>query len=104
MNAFKYLVRASIKPVNSAESDLNKALTYITSSKEKYSCFYRVIVKLTNLLKFNRKDRLQDSDIHYILMSIISFNNYKEIAEMIVAYMNKHGIPVKDEFKQYEKS
>jgi hypothetical protein len=23
---------------------------------------------------------------------------------MIVAYMNKHGIPVKDEFKQYEKS
>lgn len=103
-NAFKYLVRASRKPGNSAESDLNKALTYITSSKEEYSCFYRVIIKLTNRLKFNSKDRLQNNDIHRILMSIISFNSYKEIAEMIVAYMNKHGIPVKDEFKQYEKS
>ena len=97
-------MRASRKPGNSAESDLNKALTYITSSKDEYSCFYRVIVKLTNLLKFKRKDRLQDNDMHRILMSIISFNSYKEIAEMIVAYMNKHGIPVKDEFKQYEKS
>lgn len=103
-NAFKYLVRASRKPGNSAESDLNKALTYITSSKEEYSYFYRVIVKLTNRLKFSQKDRLQDSDIHRILMSIISFNSYKEIAEMIVAYMNKHGIFVKDEFKQYAKS
>lgn len=103
-NAFKYLVRASRKPGNSAESDLNKALTYITSSKEEYSCFYRVVVKLINRLKFNHKDRLQDSDIHRILMSIISFKSYKEIAEMIVDYMNKHGISVKDEFKQYAKS
>lgn len=103
-NSFKYLVRASRKPGNSAESDLNKALTYITSSKEEYSCFYRVIVKLINLLKFNHKDSFQDSDIQHILMAIISFNSYKEIAEMIVAYMNKHGIFVKDEFKKYEKS
>ena len=90
-NAFKYLVRASRKPGNSAESDLNKALTYITSSDREYSFIVRLLLRIRNWFK-------------HILKAIINFEKPAKIATMIVKYMQDRGIMVNDEFKQYAPS
>lgn len=102
-NALKYVVRAGRKQNNSAESDLNKALTYITSAKNEYSFFKRLWLRIRNWLMFSFESDLTEHHIKHILTAIIRFENPTKVAEMIVSYMNCRGIAVKDEFKQYEK-
>lgn len=103
-NAFKYLVRASRKPGNSAESDLNKALTYITSSDKEYSFIIRLLLRIRNWFVFNHAYSFNEHHIKHILKAIINFEKPAKIATMIVKYMQDRGIRVNDEFKQYTPS
>lgn len=103
-NAFKYVVRAGRKRDNSAESDLNKALTYITSANNEYSFLKRLFLRARNWLIFSFEPDLKEHNIKDILDAIVKFKNPDKIARLIVAYMNKRGYKVKDEFKHFASS
>lgn len=103
-NALKYCVRAGRKDNNSAESDLNKALSYIESAKSEFSFIKRMIMKLFNTWSFDSNARLAEPQISAILKAIIKFDKPEKIARMIVKYMKDRGINVKPEYKCYESS
>ena len=100
-NCFKYLVRANRKANNSAESDLNKALSYIVEANKEYSFFNRLAHKLYNTYTFNFNTQFAEHNLAQILYSIIRFDSPKKIAKQIIKYMNLHGVKVKDEYKKY---
>lgn len=100
-NAFKYLARASKKPGNSAESDLNKAISYIVTSHNELSFFERLWLQLYNRIKFKKDIHLTDKSLESILVAIIYFNNPNKIAKMIIDYMKLHNIVVHKEFLKY---
>ena len=100
-NAFKYCVRASRKPDNSAESDLNKALVYITSSHNEVSVIKRLFKRIYNTLTFNVDVHFADSEMTAILRSIIRFDDPSAIARKLVKYAKQRGVNVKPEFEKY---
>lgn len=100
-NAAKYMIRAGRKENNSADSDLNKALNYITSSSEEFSFLKRMWMRMWNTFTFNDNMALHDKKLATILKSIIKFDKPEKIAHMIVVYANERGINVKPEYKHY---
>ena len=100
-NALKYCVRAGRKDNNSAESDLNKALTYITSAKSEFCFVVRFVKRIFNSCSFDDSVRLAEPQIQSILKAIIKFDRPNKIAKMIVAYMKDRGINVKPQFERY---
>lgn len=100
-NAAKYMIRAGRKENNSADSDLNKALNYITSSHEEFSFLKRVLMRLWNTFTFNDSMVLHDKELAAILKSIIKFDKPENIAHLIVIYASERGIDVKPEYKCY---
>ena len=100
-NCFKYTLRAGRKVGNSAESDLNKALNYITSSNEEFSFFKRIVMKICNSSSFSDSISLNDKELANILNSIIKFDKPEKIAKMIVTYANERGINVRQEYKHF---
>ena len=101
-NAAKYLCRASRKPGESGESDLNKALTYVLSANEEFSFIQRVALKLYNLLTFNFNDQFSEHHLRDVLCSIIRFDRPTKVARKIVKYAKWRGIPIKEEFSKYD--
>lgn len=102
-NAFKYLCRASRKPGNSAESDLNKALTYVLSADNEMSFIHRIAHKLYNMVTFNFNTQMCEHHLASVLKSIIRFERPSKIAKRIVKYAKWRGINVKPEFEKYGK-
>lgn len=100
-NAAKYMIRAGRKDNNSAESDLNKALNYITSSTEEFSFMKRLFMRFCNTVSFEDNLALSDKKLAAILKSIIKFENPDKIAKMIVKYANERGINVNQEYTHY---
>lgn len=101
-NALKYIVRAGRKDNNSAESDLNKALTYITSADKELSFIKRIFMRLCNSWSYDNSAVFSDKSISNIIKAIIKFDKPSKIATMIVKYMRLRGINVKSEFTKYE--
>lgn len=100
-NAFKYCVRASRKPGNSAESDINKALVYITSSHNEISVIKRLWMRIYNIFTFSADVQFADEEMSRILRSIILYDDPSSIAARLVKYASKRGINVKPEFEKY---
>lgn len=96
-NAFKYMVRAGLKPNNSAEKDLNKALVYIMSSDREFPFLKRVALKIRNSRMFNDKTQFAEHHLAEILTSIIKFDYKDKIVRMIIDYMQFRGVEVKTE-------
>jgi len=100
-NAAKYLVRAGRKDNNSADSDLNKALNYVVSSKEEFSFIKRLFMRFFNTLSFEDNFSCLDKNVACILKSIIKFDKPDSIAKMIVKYAVDRGIRVNPEYMHY---
>lgn len=100
-NAFKYITRASRKPDNTAESDMNKALVYLISVKDEMCFLKRVMLGLINRLSINEKEKLGDDYLSDILISIMKFKDPKYIANLLINYADMKCIPVKQEFRDY---
>ena len=100
-NAAKYLARAGRKENNSAESDINKALVYVTSVKDELSLVERLALKVRNTFLFNDKDQMCEHHLAKVLKSIIKFDDCDKVANLIVKYADWRGINVKPEFREY---
>ena len=100
-NAFKYLVRAGRKENNSAESDINKALVYITSSHNEVPVIERLLKRIYNMFTFNADTQMCEHHLADILRAIIRFDDPCVIARKIVKYAKWRGINVKPEFEKY---
>lgn len=93
------MVRCGRKNNNSAESDLNKALNYISSAKEEFSFLRRIFMKLTNTFTFEGL-HLEDIRLSDIINSIIRFDDPNKIAKMIVEYADYKGIYVNPDYRE----
>lgn len=100
-NSFKYLVRCGRKENNSAESDLNKALTYVLSADNEMSFAHRMLRKIYNMFTFNFDTQMCEHHLASILKSIIRFERPTKVAKKIVKYAKWRGINVKPEFEKY---
>lgn len=100
-NAAKYLCRAGRKEGNTSESDLNKALVYVTSVNDELTLPERLALKVRNTFLFNSQDQMCEHHLAKILKSIIKFDDYKKVAKLIVKYADWRGINVKSEFRKY---
>lgn len=101
-NCFKYLCRCGKKDGNSAESDLNKALNYITSAHNEISTLERLTRKLINTLRFNTKTQFAEHHLASILKSIITYDSPKIITKRIIAYAKWRNIKVDDKYLNYK--
>ena len=99
-NAFKYITRCAKKVNNTADSDLNKALVYITSIKDEMSFAERFVRGLINIVKY-KDEYITEKDLQNILVSIIKFEEPDKIARMLVKYMDDHGVSVNPEYYKY---
>lgn len=102
-NCVKYLIRAGRKDNNSAESDLNKALVYISSANKEVSFLEKIFRRIYNTLTFDYSTEFVNKDMDRIIKSVIKFDDPNKIATMIVNYMDNRGINVKPEFDKYRK-
>lgn len=102
-NCMKYCVRAGRKDNNSAESDLNKALVYITSADNEIPLFEKLFRRVYNTLTLDYSTEFVNKDMDRIIKSVIKFDDPNKIATMIVKYMDNRGINVKPEFDKYRK-
>ena len=99
-NAAKYVCRAGRKEGNSAEKDLNKALNYVLSANHENGFIKRLLLHFYNSWKFNAQTQFATRSIADILCALITFEDNKKIARMIVKYMDAHDIKVKDEYRK----
>lgn len=100
-NAFKYLCRAGRKEDNSAESDINKSLVYITSSHNEVPLIERFLKRIYNTFTFNADTQMCEHHLASVLRSIIRFDDPTAIARKIIKYAKWRGINVKPEFAKY---
>ena len=101
-NSAKYICRAGRKADNSSESDLNKALVYITSVNDEYSKLRQLVKRILNSIVFHFEYKFDKQPLSDILYSVIKFEDPDKIARMIVSHMVKNGIKVKPEFEKYK--
>ena len=101
-NSAKYICRAGRKADNSSESDLNKALVYITSVNEEFSKFRRLVKHVVNSFVFNFEYKFDLQPLSHILYAIIRFEDPDKIARMVVDHMVKNNIKVNPEFEKYK--
>lgn len=99
-NCFKYCVRANRKPDSTAESDLNKALTYMESAKKEYCFLKRLFLRFFNSFTVEHI-QFSSKDLSDILNAIVKFDSPERISRLIVKYMASRNIPIKKEFEKY---
>lgn len=100
-NAAKYLCRAGRKDGNTSESDINKALVYITSVNSEFTLLERMILKIRNTRLLNKKEMVCEHHLDKVLKSIFVFDDYKKVAKLVVKYADMRGINVRQEFRKY---
>jgi len=99
-NAFKYVSRQGKKALNTAESDLNKAITYMLVSDTEFSRIEKFMLHIRNVFLFSGEISI-DKDIDDILHAIIKFEDKDSVVRMIVCYMKQRGLNVRPEFELY---